>query len=120
MGYIIDPMWFYWLSVVDHVGTVLVIALVVFLFGTIAAGAGVGCNLEYGPEDSDYRNCMKLLKICFPITVAISLALIFLPSKNTLIEMQVARYATYENAEWTVDTIKSAVDYIVTAISSMK
>ena len=37
-----------------------------------------------------------------------------------MIEMQIARYATYENAEWTVDAIKNAVDYVVQAVKSLK
>ena len=44
----------------------------------------------------------------------------FVPSKEALIEMQVARFATYENAEWTLDTVKAAVDYIVESIKSVR
>ena len=32
----------------------------------------------------------------------------------------VAKYATYENAGLTVDALKSAVDYVVQAIQSLK
>jgi len=70
VNYIINPMWFYWLSVVS---------------------------------------CVRVF-----------VGVIFIPSRNTMLEMQIARYATYENAEWTVETIKSAVDYIVQAIGSLK
>jgi hypothetical protein len=43
-----------------------------------------------------------------------------LPSDDTLIEMMIAKQATYDNAQWTLETLKSAVDYIVNAIKSVK
>ena len=41
------------------------------------------------------------------------------PSEKRLIEMQIARFATVENAEWALDAIKSATDYIVSAIKEL-
>lgn len=55
-----------------------------------------------------------------PILIAFAILLIFVPTKSTFIEMQIARYATVENAEWTVETVKSAVDYIIEAIKQLK
>ena len=45
---------------------------------------------------------------------------IFVPSKSTMIEMMIAKYATYENADWTVESLKSVVDYIVEAFKAVK
>ena len=45
---------------------------------------------------------------------------IFLPSKETLISMMIAKYATKENLGMTVEGIKSAVDYIMDAIKEIK
>lgn len=41
-------------------------------------------------------------------------------AKDALIEMMIAKQATYENATWTLDALKSAVDYVVQAIQSLK
>ena len=44
---------------------------------------------------------------------------VFIPPRETLIEMQIARFTTVENAEWALDAIKSATDYIVSAIKEL-
>ena len=41
---------------------------------------------------------------------------IFIPSKRTLIEMEVAKHATYENMEIVEEKIKDATDYILEKI----
>ena len=51
------------------------------------------------------------------VTLIISL---FIPSKETLISMMIAKYATKENLSMTVEGIKSAVDYIVNAMKEIK
>ena len=62
----------------------------------------------------------KALKIAIGVLVISGLVLVFVPSKETLIEMMIAKQATYENATWTLDALKSAVDYVVQAIQSLK
>lgn len=118
MNYIINPSWFYWLGVVD--------ALKVF-FGIFVAFGTIGviiillsAHIDYRPEDKEYKEYMRCAKIVICGVVLCVIGLIFIPSKTTLIEIQVARYATYDNARWTVESIKSAVDYIVDAIKSMR
>ena len=53
-------------------------------------------------------------------TIVFGLIVIFAPSKQTMIEMLVAKYATVDNAEWTADALKSLVDYIVQAAQAIK
>lgn len=120
MNYIINPMWFYWISVADTVCTISVILLA---FSSVATAVGIlmyFCTAEWGEDDPDYRTAKRLLKIALPICIVAALLVVFLPGKNTLIEMQVARYATVENAEMSLDALKSAVDYIINAIKEMK
>ncbi len=127
MDYIINPMWFYWLSVADGLKTFFIAAtvilgascIVLFIVACVYKSFGSG----YSEDDEDnvkakiYFRTVKLLIIVTSVCAVVS---IFIPSRNTLIEMQVAKFATYENAEWTIDTIKSAVDYIVQSINSLK
>lgn len=47
-------------------------------------------------------------------------AAIFIPDATTLIEMKVTELVTRNNIELSGDAIKSAVDYIVDAIKSLK
>lgn len=111
-GYIIDPVWFYWVNVATGIKIVAIVSAYVSLIACIPLAITV-----YGEEDDDY---LKLLRVTMVVAVLSILGAIFVPTKETLIEMQIAKYATWENAEWTVDAVKDAVDYIVNAISSLK
>ena len=66
---------------------------------------------------------MKFFKKCAIITgmfglVAI-IASIFIPGRTTNIEMLIAKTATFENVNWTVQQVKEVVDYIVQAIKTI-
>ena len=128
MNYIISPSWFYWISVADTIRGLSALALAfsicgVFIFSILIAICQNSIN-EY-PSISKgerkrlpiYKNLVKLCLITIPV---FAVMVIFVPSKNTLIEMMIAKQATYDNAQWTLETLKSAVDYIVSAIQSMK
>lgn len=127
MNYIVNPSYFYWISVANGLRTAFTVLGVVLLGAEVAmcivAGIHYIMGKDYGKDDPDLQTAKALIKpmvICAIALFASFLVSIFIPSRNTLIEMLIARYATYENAEWTLDTIKSAVDYIVNAIQSMK
>lgn len=115
--YIINPSWFYWLSVADTAKIMLLV-----IFGCLL----VTCIIMWpallgdwiGDED-DIRK-RKLLTVFSVLAVVTGLAAMFIPSRTTLMEMQIARLATPENAAWTVDKLKEAVDYIVEAIKAVK
>lgn len=109
--YIISPAWFYWVNVVNSLKIVALAGTIVGIFACIFLIVAV---LE---EDDDF---LKPLRITIACTAMCIIATVLIPSKETLIEMQIAKYATWENAEWTVDAIKDAVDYIVNAIGSIK
>ena len=117
MNYIIEPSWFYWLSVANAVSF---IAFILFIIGMIVT---IVCALwsidSIGFRDT-HKTLRKFTRICGAVVVLSIVVYIFVPDKSTLIEMQVAKFATYENAQWTVENVKSVVDYIIDAIESMK
>lgn len=124
--YIINPSWFYLLHVIGWLrfllGLTCALAAIALIIATIVRIIHY-CDTVDREDDDDIRIgklLNKCLKISAIITFVTMIALIFLPSKQTLIEMQIARYATHENAEWTVEAVKSAVDYIVEAVNSIK
>ena len=41
---------------------------------------------------------------------------IFIPRKQTSVEMLVAKTATFDNVNWTVQQVKEIIDYIVSAL----
>lgn len=115
MNYIIDPMWFYWISVID---CFKFFACCLDTACFIGAVVSFGCYL--GAYEDDAKTLMKLCRIFLVAFAVLSLLIIFVPSKSTLIEMMIARTATTQNAEMTLDAIKSAVEYVINAIQSAK
>ena len=128
MNYIINPSWFYWLGVVNSMRSFMiaafVIAIIVIGVALIIIPVEVKMIQDFPTMCADERKAVifftKVLKIAIGVCIVAGLFLVFVPSKETLIEMMIAKQATYENATWTVDALKSAVDYVVQAIQSLK
>ena len=128
MNYIINPSWFYWLGVVNSMrGFMLaafIVAIVVIGVALIVIPVNVYMIREFSSISDDERKVVRFftraLKVAIGVCVASGLFLVFVPSKETLSEMMIAKQATYENATWTVDALKNAVDYVVQAIQSLK
>lgn len=128
MNYIINPSWFYWLGVVNSMrGFMLaafIVAIVIIGVALIVIPWNTYIIREFPNVSDDERKTLqfftKALKLAIGVCIVAVLFLVFVPSKDTLIEMMIAKQATYENATWTVDALKSAVDYVVQAIQSLK
>ena len=121
MNYIIDPSWFYWIGVADGIKVIAVVMMILSIVGLAVCGV-IGiydfCNDDGSEEE---RKIVRKGAIISAILLTVSAALvIFMPSKTTLIEMQIARMATHDNVAWSVDQIKSIVDYIVEAGKALK
>lgn len=128
MNYIINPSWFYWLGVVHSMRgfmlTAFIVSIITIGVALIIIPVNVKLIQDYPSISDDERKVVrfftKALKVAIGVCVASGLFLVFVPSKETLIEMMIAKQATYENATWTVDALKNAVDYVVQAIQSLK
>lgn len=128
MNYIINPSWFYWLGVVNSMHGFMLVAFIVAVIivgvALIVIPVNVKLIQDYPSISDDERKAVrfftKALKVAIGVCIVAGLFLVFVPSKETLIEMMVAKQATYENATGTVDALKSAVDYVVQAIQSLK
>ena len=118
MNYIINPAVFYWMSVVD--------AICFWAVGSAALSGVAAVILFCIKYFDDYldangvKSMNKIIKTLSIVCIVSIVVTIFTPSKDTMIQMLVAKCATYDNANWTLETIKSAVDYIVEAIKSLK
>lgn len=135
MEYIVNPKIFYWMNVLDNfkitIGiliaalSIAIISDVIVIVVNYFEGRDYkDCKDEDGnPTDSDWRNfllALKILKCIAPILVVLVLLVIFIPSKEAMIEMLIAKFATVENVNGSIDALKSVVDYIVEAIGSLK
>ena len=115
MDYIIDPMWFYWLQVADAVNGICGILTIILGVALVLMGVFYVCLAIFGGDDYT-DECAKLFKYIkrlatvFAITM---LCVIFVPSKRTFVEMEIAKHATYSNVESVKEQIKDAADYIL-------
>ena len=116
-SYIISPSWIYFLNTFGCLKTFFTALGVVSGIGTLIVAFMIGILHDEGLVPPSIK---KIFFIFLCILIVMSLFAILVPSKTAMLEMTVARFATYENAEWTIDSIKSVVDYIVNAISTLK
>lgn len=140
-NYIIDPEVFYWMNVLSAVRIVMIVIASFVLIGFICLIVTYiwqrsGLNRPEEPEEGneyDKRRYQRQMKeyvqekeyieairkwmiATAVIGVIFGIIAIFIPSKQTSIEMLVARTATFENVDWTVAQVKEIVDYIVNAL----
>lgn len=128
MNYIINPSWFYWLGVVESMRYFMIAAFIISIATIIVAIIIVPVDMrmirDFPDMSDDERKSVqfftKVLKAAIWALVISGLILLFVPSKETIIGMMIAKQATYENATWTLDALKSAVDYVIQAIQSLK
>lgn len=119
MDYIINPYWFYWIEVADTIKGISIGAMVIFLIAAIILAATA--HIDYMFKDNNEGDAKKkVLFICIVGLFLSALVCIFVPSEKTLIEMQIAKMATHNNVDLTIDKIKEIVDYIINGIKEVK
>lgn len=139
--YIIDPAVFYWINVLSIMQTVFAViggfALTAFiaLFITFLYKRYWLSEPEKPDKDSRYdveryqremriyendlkdlRMTKKYMMITLVAGGLMILVSIFIPGKQTSVEMLIARTATFDNVNWTAQQVKEIVDYIVNAL----
>ena len=113
MNYIIEPRWFYWVNVVNNIksligliNALLIVVLIVLLLFGLFSWADDWAD-EYF---EDKRTAIKWLVILIVIFTTVT---ILLPTKETLIQMKVAEFATYDNVNIGFEKLIELIDYIV-------
>ena len=112
-GYIVDPMWFYWLQVCGYLGGLLMFA---GICGIIVFFAVCGSVLAFSGDnfsEEDVKKLSKTVKIGSIISVIVLTVGMLIPSEETLIRMEIAKNATYENVEVVMEEITNVADYII-------
>lgn len=123
-NFIIDPKIFYWINVLGIMQTVAadVGAVCLTLFICLAIGWAYNTDeVKRGCKSNVYymKACKRWTIVTGIIGLILIIASIFIPGKTTSIEMLVARTATFDNVNWTVQQVKEVVDYIVKALQSV-
>jgi len=111
-GYIIEPMWFYWVRVLDNISGV---TLGVLILGTVAT---VLCFLMEQDcySEEDYKMWRKRVWASFIVVVLSAITVVFVPSSDTLVKMKLAEFGTYENVRTVIETIEDMTDKIIEQI----
>lgn len=116
-----NPILFYLVDVADDIETVSIIALI---FAIIAVIATVCTYLSLDDDWSDEAELKESAKAAMKselivILVAIGF-IVVIPSKETIYEMLIAKYATAENADKLLEGIKSATEFIIEKAKEIK
>lgn len=117
MSYYINPWWFYWARVSSAFKGLATAGAAICAFFTVVVFALV-CSNSFDEEDKE--TAKRSVPVLLALTLLLTLAAVFIPSRDTLLEMQIARLVTKENVAGTVDSIKTVVDYVVDAVKSLK
>lgn len=142
--YIIDPAVFYWINVLSIIQTVCAViggtclmGFICFLIWYVCTVGGVDKpekpddNSRYSKESYEHDmkrynehlqelyRIKKYMMITLIVGGVLVLISIFIPSKQTSVEMLVAKTATFENVDWTVQQVKEIIDYIVSALKGV-
>lgn len=115
MNYIINPIWFYLMSVVDAIRTFSIIATIV-LFSSCIVLRFMAFD-AYGEDEKTY---MRRSSTNFVWSAIFCTMAILVPSKETMAQIMIAKYATYENASAVIQTIQNAADNIIETVEKMK
>ena len=114
---IISPSIFYWFEIISNLEILLSI-----LFGLSCVGlvfcivSFIAMLVEEELETHTGKIIKKLCKFCTIITSIFGLLFIFIPSKETLMTMIVAKYVTPDNITAVGGTIEESVSSIATEI----
>jgi Na+/melibiose symporter-like transporter len=92
---IIDPMFFYWIDVCGGVKLAAEATLILVVIGTIMSAVFYATPLD----DDMQRWASRMFKWCLLAVVATTSVVIFTPTRQTLILMQVAKNITPDNVQ---------------------
>lgn len=115
MTYIINPIWFYLMYIVDALREVCIVCLVIC---PLSAGFSAFYTTECSIDDE--KKWWKAAKKFGIATIVLTFLVVLIPSKETFMQIMIAKYATYENADNVIQAIKSAADYVIEAAGKLQ
>ena len=114
--YIINPAWFYWVSVFSAIKYLAIgFAIVGFIIAGIAFPL-IGSEMCGDDEVAAWKKWLKRTIVALSVSVLLA---VLLPSEETMYKMMVAKYITHENVTLSVEAVKNAVDYIVEKLGAL-
>lgn len=115
MNYYIDPKWIYWMNVLDSLKILLMVIGIAAL--VILGVIGIGLATDgYFDDDEDSKKVLKKLIGGACVSICLLFASIFIPSRNTCIEMMVASVVNRENVSSAKEDILELIDHTIDKI----
>jgi len=123
-NYVIDPQVFYWMNIFGILQTVFAILGGICIAGFICTTIGWiynSCEVKRGYDQNTVylKECKRWAIVTGIVGLILLTASIFIPGRTTSIEMMIAKVATFDNVNWTVQQVKEVVDYITQAIKGI-
>lgn len=124
--FIIDPMWFYWVGCIGKINdgiTVLAdvaFAMCVAFFLLLLLCSCFADDILFKYTKQDKIQHFKYLLFSIIACAVLAALLLFIPDKETLIQMKLAELATIENAQQAITAIREATDYILDGLGYSK
>lgn len=119
---LINPMWLYWLDVLENivfiVGLVMIISFLIIVFLIVVIVATYD-NYRNEDEEKNYKIMIKDTKLAVCIWTSILFISAFVPSKDTLIAMFIAKNITVEKVVQGKEVVKDSIDYIFEKIKEV-
>ena len=110
---IINPLVFYLIELLNDIDTILGIFIVIFIsLLIILIIMYFSCYDFYDKDDDIIKSTKSWIKRSIIGLIITGLFVTVIPTKETMYQMLVANYVTYENVENASDIIKDSVDYI--------
>lgn len=121
---IINPLWFYLISIVDNLQIVvgIILILILILSGIALVIVSFIMFFEYGESylnEQEKQTYFKYLKIMLKIIIPCITITIFTPNSDTIYKMIIADSVTPHNIEVVGDAVEGGIDYIFEKINSL-
>lgn len=118
--YIVSPTFVYWMNTLGSIAITCGFFGGIFFFAFSISLIWHFTTLPYADKDDKDFLLSKKWFIIFGIISLIFIVLaIIIPSKNTMLEMLIAKVSTKENVQSAIEAGKSLVDYVVNAIKEV-
>lgn len=111
--YIISPISIYLLGLVDNLQSILGIGSVALFF------LGLFCYSEISDlESSQFRDkYMKATKICLIVSTIMAIIWVFIPTKETIIQMLIAKNITVDRVQIAGDIVEKVYSDIINILN---
>lgn len=121
MNPIISPLTIYLINLMDPLHAVFIGACIVFLVLGILTGIDYLDNKDSSTEkyQKQAQKALGRTRRMAVICVLCMLLAVFVPSKNTIIEMIVAQNITVNNINAGEEKVKEAIDYLVEKVKEV-